>query len=329
MKSLVTVVLPFYNAASTLSDAIDSIINQSYPTIELILINNNSTDGSQNIAQKYRSGFKNIRLLNEYTQGVAHAANRGMNAAKGDFIARMDADDISNPNRIKTQLKFLTESNADICASRVEVNKTHSGFHHFINWSNSILTSDTIYNNRFVEFPMVNPTILMSRECWESVGPYKDGEFPEDYEWFLRALHSDKKCIKVDQQLLFWRDSKSRLTRSSKNFSQDAFFRIKTVYVTRELKARGIRRVWIWGAGKVARKQSNLLKENNIEIEGYIDIKEAKTQSEYTCVHFQSVDIEKHPFILSYVTNRNKRDEIKAFLESKGHLENNNFILMG
>lgn len=103
----VSLVLPFYNAEATLERSIKSIKYQTLLELELILVNNNSTDKSVHIAQKLSASDKRIKLLHEHQQGVTFAANTGNNAACGEYVARMDADDSSMPERLEKQTRLL------------------------------------------------------------------------------------------------------------------------------------------------------------------------------------------------------------------------------
>jgi glycosyltransferase involved in cell wall biosynthesis len=96
-KIRVSVVMPFYNAGATIARAIQSILDQTYCNFELLLVDNNSTDNSTVIAREFAQNDKRIVLLQEPRQGVTYAANKGNNAARGEYIARMDADDVSLP----------------------------------------------------------------------------------------------------------------------------------------------------------------------------------------------------------------------------------------
>ncbi|WP_420581186.1 glycosyltransferase family 2 protein [Reichenbachiella sp.] len=330
---LISVVLPFYNAQSCLKQAITSILNQTYSDFELLLINNNSTDNSESIAKQLAQTDSRIQLLSETQQGVVFAANTGMRAAKGEFIARMDADDVAQPERLERQLRHL-ESNPDISISASQANyktenKELSDFSHFVEWSNALVSWKDIYQNRFVEFPVVNPTLMFRRSLLEEVGYLKEGDFPEDYEWFLRAINKGFKIEKLPLPLLDWHDSLKRLTRTDSRYQSDAFFRIKTKYLTIHLKNINQTKVWIWGAGKFGLKRSQLLLNHGIEIVGYIDIKKGKQLNGFSCVHFKNIQIETQPFILSYITNRNKRDEVRSFLDSKDYREGKNYIIAG
>jgi glycosyltransferase involved in cell wall biosynthesis len=112
-EPLISVVMPVYNAAQYLREAIDSILNQTFRDFEFIIINDGSTDRSLEIIQSYNDD--RIRLINQKNTGLAKALNNGIAIAKSDFIARMDADDISIPERLTSQFSFL-ESNVDVVA---------------------------------------------------------------------------------------------------------------------------------------------------------------------------------------------------------------------
>lgn len=107
-EPLVSVVMPVYNAGEYLAPAIDSILAQSYKNIEFIIVDDASTDGSWKILKEYASNYPQIRLIrNKWNEKQARAVTRAMDEAKGDFIARMDADDISFPHRLEMQVEYL------------------------------------------------------------------------------------------------------------------------------------------------------------------------------------------------------------------------------
>ena len=329
----ISVILPFYNAEVGLKGAIQSILNQTYQDFELILVNNNSSDKSFEIVSHLAHEDLRIKLVAETKQGVVHAANNGMKAAKGKYIARMDADDIAHPERLKQQFRHLEQNpQVSISTSKVKYKTKEDGlteFSHFVDWSNQLISTHDIYHNRFVEFPIVNPTLLFRRSIIDKIGYLKNGHFPEDYEWFLRAIDRGYLLEKLPIPLLEWNDSSSRITRTDSRYNSDAFFNVKTNYLAKHLNKIKQTHVWIWGAGKLAIKRSQLLLNYDIKIHGYIDIKNNKEVVDYPCIHFEDLDINTQTFVIRYVTNRNKRDEIRAFLNSKGYQEGINYIIAG
>ena len=116
---LVSVIIPFFNAPF-LKEAIESILSQSFTDFELILVENASTDQSAQVAKSYVSHSK-VKLLEESRQGVVFAMNTGIQAARGLYIARMDADDISFPDRLKWQVdKLQSDTSLDVVSGLVE-----------------------------------------------------------------------------------------------------------------------------------------------------------------------------------------------------------------
>jgi glycosyltransferase involved in cell wall biosynthesis len=105
--ALVSILLPFRNSAHTLDAAISSIVEQSFDDRELVLIDNASTDESPSIGRRWAGNEPRIRVLHEPRIGIAHALNTGLAHAEGGYIARMDADDISHPERLAEQVATL------------------------------------------------------------------------------------------------------------------------------------------------------------------------------------------------------------------------------
>src|SRR5665213_836599 len=101
----ISVIMPVHNGGEFLKDAIDSILSQTWKDIELIIIDDGSTDTSADIIKSYRDDrIKSIRQTNH---GLAYTLNKGLGLAKGDFIARMDQDDISLPSRLEKQMQYM------------------------------------------------------------------------------------------------------------------------------------------------------------------------------------------------------------------------------
>lgn len=137
------------------------------------------------------------------------------------------------------------------------------------------------------------------------------------------------QMAKIDQKVLIWQDSDTRLTRTDKRYSTDAFYRIKTKYLAQKLQKVNAHHpdVWIWGAGKRSRRRAELLTEYNIRIQGFIDVIPQKTKDK-PCLHFEAIPPDGEIFILSYVSNRGVGAKIRAFLTQKGYTEGKNFILV-
>jgi len=329
----VSVILPFFNAEKTLIAAAKSILNQSFQEFELLLIDNNSSDKSFSIAETLATSDSRIRLIEEQKQGVAHAMNCGLKNARGKFLARMDADDISMHDRLEKQMQFLNDNpEIDFLGSNVKYiphNKNTAGFERFVNWANSFHSPKQIELNRFVEIPIINPTILFKRELFEKHGACFDGNFPEDYEMQLRYLEAGVKMAQLKEPLLEWHDYSTRLTRTDERYSTEAFFRVKAKYFKSwsEKNNPFHPTIWVWGAGRKTRKRAKLLENEGLKIDGYIDINKFKTTTK-TTLHFTEIPDSGKIFVVPMVTKLGAREQIKEFLLKANYIEGVDFILM-
>jgi len=330
----VSVILPFYNAESTLPAAIESILLQTFQHFELLLIDNNSSDNSSVIAQSYAEKDSRLRLFHEKKPGVANAMNCGLKNSRGQFIARMDADDISLPQRLEKQVKYL-KSHTEIGLVGSEVKyvaheKNTAGFKRFVNRVNSFHTPDEIDRSRFVEIPVVNPTILFRKEIYEKWGGCLQGDFPEDYEMQLRYLEAGVKMAKLPEPLLEWHDYSTRLTRTDERYSTEAFFKTKATYFKKwsEKYNRFHPEIWVWGAGRKTRQRARLLEKEGLKICGFIDIVKNKTTEKKT-LHFTEIPDPGQLFIVPMVTKPGVGKQIKDYLLKIGYTEGKDFLMMG
>lgn len=329
----VSVILPFYNAGASINHAIESIALQSLNNFECILINNNSKDNSLGIAQNWIKRDKRFVLIHEKEQGVIFASNAGSQKAKGKYIARMDADDWAYPNRLKLQAEFL-DNNPDFGAvSGLVKHISHSentiGFARYVDWVNSIKSYKDILNNQFVESVIVNPSAMWRKEIADKYGMYENGNFPEDYEMWLRWLNKGVKIEKLKEVILDWYDSDTRLTRTQKIYSDSAFYQIKTKYLAKWLEKNNPfhPHIAVWGASRISRRRARLLKQYGIEIDFYIDITR-KRERDLEIVYYNEIPPPNKVFILTYIKQMNARDEIQNFLHGRGFREGLNYLLV-
>ena len=327
----VSVVLPFYNAELTLGRAVSSILDQTFSDFELILVDNNSTDGSSRIAELFAAKDDRIKMIREEEQGVVFAMNKGMELARGRFIARMDADDVSHPKRLRKQLQFLID-NPEIglvgCNVRHVSDLPSEGMSRFVDWVNSFHSPKEIWQNRFVEIPMIQPSVMFRTHLWQVHGKYKEGDFPEDYELFLRWLDAGVRFKKLKETLLDWHDSEGRLTRTDSRYSSEAFYKTKAFYFIKWFSKRiENKELWIWGAGRKSRQRARLLEEEGLTIQGYFDFKN-KTVAEKECKSYEDIPTPGQTFILSMVGNYGARERITDFLDKKGYQLGEDYLVM-
>ncbi|MBW6534190.1 MAG: glycosyltransferase [Mariniphaga sp.] len=329
----VSVILPFFNAENTLADAVESMLHQTFTSFEILLVNNNSTDKSFSIAQEFARKDSRIRLLDEPKQGVDHAMNCGLENSRGRFIARMDADDISYPERLEKQVRYLEKNPETGLVGSFVKYVSHSngtgGFERFVRWANSFHSSEEIEMYRFMEIPVVNPTIMFRRELFEKLGGCRQGDFPEDYEMQLRYLDAGVKMTKLQEPLLEWHDYSTRLTRTDERYATEAFFRVKATYFRKwsEQNNPFHPEIWVWGAGRKTRQRANLLEKEGLKIQGFIDIVKGKTTKK-TTLHFTEIPAPKDMFIVPMVMKYGARELIRKSLLERHYSEGKDFIFL-
>lgn len=329
----ISVVIPYYNAGKTLERAISSICNQDFEDFECILVDNNSTDGSRAIASQWARRDDRIRLELESRQGVVFASNKGAQMARGAYIARMDADDRALPGRLRVQSAFLDANPAFGAVAglvrHVGEPESTEGFRRFVEWSNSLRSCEDIFNRRFIEAPIVNPSAMWRRETMEQHGMYLSGDFPEDYEMWLRWLDRGVKIAKVPEVVLDWHDSETRLTRTEEIYSEKAFYAVKSRYLAKWLAGHNPFHpfVSVWGASRISRRRSLVLEQFGVSIGTYIDTKSSR-QIDRRVVYYKDLPDAGKCFVLTYIRQMDNRERIQEFLHRRGYVEGADYLLV-
>jgi len=324
---LVTVILPVLNGERTLRQALDSLCRQTERCFELLIILNGASDGSPLIAEEYARRDARIRILSLARASLVTALNAGLTAARAPYIARMDCDDTAMPERLEAQLRHLEEHpDIDVVSCRVEFGAPAGcggGFARYVAWSNSLLTHDDMMLARFVEAPLVHPTIMIRRGVLADCGGWRDGDFPEDYELWLRLMARGVRFEKLPMTLLKWNDSPARLSRTDPRYASDAFYRLKAAYLAAYLRsAAGGREIWVWGAGRPTRKRAEKLREHGQEIASWVDIDPHKIGRCLNGIRVAAPDALPGPdasFVVTYVASWGARERAAAHLARSGY----------
>lgn len=339
MKPLVSIVLPVRNAVATLERAVASVVAQTWPDWEAVVIDDGSTDGSGEWLEARVRTDRRFRVLRSEPRGIVAALDAGLAVAQGRYVARMDADDVAHPERLAEQVAFLeNDANRGVglvgCGVEFGGDRVaNAGYALHVDWLNALTTPDEIALNRFVESPFAHPSVLFRRELVSRHGGYRAGDFPEDYELWLRWLDAGVRMAKVPRALLTWNDPPTRLSRTDARYDPEAFFRVKAEWVARELarSAQG-RAVWVWGAGRPTRKRAAHLTAHGVTIAGYIDVDAKKFTPALGGRGAPVIGAEALPpasdvFVLGYVSSRGARAYIRTALREQGREEGRDFLM--
>ncbi|MBI5767890.1 MAG: glycosyltransferase [Verrucomicrobia bacterium] len=338
----VSVVLPVRDAGATLARAVASVRAQTMREWELLVVDDGSSDGSTDVLRAQAREDARVRMIDGGRRGLVAALNQGLAAARGKLIARMDADDEARPERLAEQVALLRarpEVGLAGCLVDFGGNRmANAGYALHVDWLNSLVTPEQIALNRFVESPLAHPSVMFRRELVEKYGGYRNGDFPEDYELWLRWLDAGVRMAKVPRVLLTWHDAPARLSRTDARYEPEKFFRTKAEWIAREVRRLGVGRVtdppyvWIWGAGRPTRKRAAHLTAHGLRIAGYIDVDAKKTTAALGGTGAPVVGLEAIPppteaLVLGYVAARGARELIRSELGRRGFVEGRDFLM--
>lgn len=334
MPASVSILLPVKNAELTLELALRSIMAQTYYDWQMELVDDSSTDRSALVARNLAAMDPRIRVWPNPGSGIVDALNFALTKAEGELIARMDADDIAAPRRLETQLAYL-EKHRDVGVAGSTVaylgdRASNEGYARYVDWINTLQTPEQIAHYRFVESPLAHPSVCFRRAVIETHGGYRHGQFPEDYELWLRWAHAGVKFGKCPETLLHWRDSMQRLSRSDARYDVKEFYAIKAHYLSQWIAEHfADREIWVWGAGRTSRQRVQCLQRLGVEVAAYIDIDPNKIGQLVDDAPVVGPDAIPHPggvLILLYVGSRGAREQIEAALINRGYVLGADYI---
>lgn len=209
-KNHVSVLLPVYNAGKFLPETLNSLIVQSHADFEVIAVNDGSTDNSLEILQKYAAFDDRIKIVDQKNAGLVATLNRAAKIASGEYLARIDADDIATPKRFERQVVELIDNPACILvASSFDVIDEEGEFmyHDAVPTRQSDIKTAMLYRN-----PIAHGSVMIRKDAFERSGGYSSECGPtEDYELWTRLL--DMGDIHILPNSLFrWRMNSSGIT---------------------------------------------------------------------------------------------------------------------
>ena len=222
---LVTVIIPVYNTAPYLTEALDSVLRQDYSNLEIIIIDDGSTDGSEKICERYAEKDKRICVIHQNNKGLSGARNAGLDIMSGEAVAFLDSDDALHPAYVSTMMTAMIREKADLVICRYSV-------HHS--------SGKMVRKGRERTYPLIEEGLfsrdeslraladgkldhhvwnnLYKRELWNVIR-FPDGHVYEDVDTTFRVVDSCKKICVLNESLYLYRKRAGSIidTRSKGN----------------------------------------------------------------------------------------------------------------
>jgi glycosyltransferase involved in cell wall biosynthesis len=273
----VSVLLPVRDADATLDACLDSLAAQTLADHEVIAVDDGSEDSSAERLRERARADARLRVVATPPLGLVPALNRALVEARAPLVARMDADDVAHASRLERQAERLERDPAvDVLGSRVLATAAPGGavgpgMAAYVAWQNTLLDHAAIRRARFVESPLVHPSVAMRRGALAALGGYSETSGPEDYELWLRAFDAGLRFAKLPETLLEWRDGPRRLTRRDPRYAPARFLDVKLVALERgPLAAR--RPLVVWGAGPIGKSWARALGARGHRLAGFVEV---------------------------------------------------------
>jgi glycosyltransferase involved in cell wall biosynthesis len=289
---LVSALMAVRNGAATISDAVRSVLAWGEALGELVVVDDGSCDATPALLAGLAGRDPRIVLITTPARGLVPALNTGLEACRGRYVARMDADDLACRQRLELQLPLLeADHGLALVDGQVELFRDEGpvpeGMRLHQAWLNAVLSPQDFELAFSVESPVVHPAATFRRRAVVALGGYRasgagpgisEGPLPEDYDLWLRLQAAGWRFRKVERVLVRMRDRPERLTRTHPAYHREAFRRARMLWLADTDLAR-IRRVVVWGAGKEGRPWIRWLLATGHQVAAVVDIDPRKIGS--------------------------------------------------
>ena len=202
---LISIIMAAYNAEKTIGHSISSVLDQTYPNFELLVVNDCSTDGTEKLVESFAAKDSRVRLIsNEKNSGVSYTRKHGLEEAKGEWIAILDSDDAWAPEKLEKQIALQEKTNADLLftgSTFVDADGQP------ISWYLAA-PAEVTYRRLLKQNILSNSSALVRKELYAKHYALGDG-MHEDFAIWLSILQEGRKAYGVDEPLLIYRIAKS------------------------------------------------------------------------------------------------------------------------
>ena len=275
MTPRVSVLLPVRDGARTLDECLASLAAQTLADHEVIAVDDHSADGSGERLRRAAREDPRVRVLANPGRGLVAALNAAAAAARAPLLARMDADDVSRPDRLRAQAARLdAEADLDVLGTRVRLvgeGPPNAGMRAYVDWLNGLLEHEAIVRDLYVESPLAHPTVMMRASLLGRLGGYRAFDGPEDYDLWLRARAAGARFAKLPETLLDWRDGPDRLSRTDPRYARERFRDVKLSALEAGPLARRPA-VVVWGAGPIGKGWSRALAARGHRVAAFVEV---------------------------------------------------------
>ncbi|MEQ8473178.1 MAG: glycosyltransferase family A protein [Marinoscillum sp.] len=310
----ISIITPVKNAEKWIRECAQSILRQSYMEWEWIIVNDHSSDKTGQIIESFPDS--RISLIENDGSGIIESLVTGYKHCSGQFITRMDADDVLSPNRLKVMSEALNKAPKHTLVTglvRYFSDKPISeGYKTYENWLNKINLSGNQWQNIYRECVVASPNWMIRRNDLDDIQGFNKLEYPEDYDLTFRWYKHGFKITTIPEVTLEWREHNERTSRVSLHYQQKAFFDLKIKRFL-EIDHNG-QPIVIWGRNIKSKLTSDILTEKGVP---FI----IQDTSDYQSLE----DFTNSQLLVAVYPSENQRTSIENFLSSINRIEGANW----
>jgi glycosyltransferase involved in cell wall biosynthesis len=322
----ISILMPVKNTAPFLNECLDSIINQSETDFELIAIDDHSTDESYSILKGFELKDKRVKVFKNLGIGIIEALRLAYSKSSGNYISRMDADDVMSLDKLAVlKYNLIAFGSGHIASGKVKyfsATPLGAGFKNYELWLNSLIEKGTNFEGIYKECVIPSPCWMVYREDLEKCQAFYPDKYPEDYDLAFRFYKEGLKAIACSKVLHYWRDYTTRTSRTHVHYADHTFLDIKMNYFL-ELDRDTTKKLVVWGAGDKGKKVAKILIAQNIKFTWICDNPKKISKDIYGQILYPLTALDTIENSQSIITVAN----LKAQIEIKLHFEERNLIL--
>lgn len=269
-EHMLSIIMPVKNTEDFLKPCLDSIVNQTLQHWQLLAIDDHSTDRSHEILMNYARQDARIMVVRNEGQGVTAALQTGQRHCSGNYITRMDSDDINELHKYEYMLSGLKEKGPGyIALGQVKYfceAGLGEGFKQYEQWMNALIAGGTCFDEVYKECVIPSPCWMLHRDDFERAGGFDTVMYPEDYDLCFRMYQQHLKPIACNEVLFHWRDYPHRTTRVVAHYQGDALLTLKCHHFLK-IDFDPAKKLVLWGAGKRGKFIARYLVSQNIHFD--------------------------------------------------------------
>jgi glycosyltransferase involved in cell wall biosynthesis len=326
----VSVLLPARDAEATVRAAVTSMLRQTFADLEVVAVDDGSVDGTGAELARLSAEDARVRVVTTPGVGLVRALTLGLEACRAPLIARMDADDESLPRRLEASIAALDEdpSLAGV-GTGVDIFRDDRppspNLQAYGRWLSSLTSPELVFRDRLVESPLCHPSVTLRRAALDAVGGWRDGDFPEDWDLWLRLLESGHRLSVVGEVLHRWRDHDRRLTRRDARYALERHLDLKADVLAKRFAGTPLT---LWGATDTGRGLSRRLAARGATVARFVELsprKVGQTIHGVPVVRPEALPGPGDGHLLACVAAKGAREDIRGWLTARGWVEVRDF----